>query len=105
MLANYVADNFKDINSIDWPSVAAKTEFAGHTQASLRCVFFSNLLILTKRHLNAVSEDITLEMVADFVNKASASGGRKVRDTILTRQKEVIYYFECYVKKHCIKIS
>jgi len=103
MLANYVADNFKDINSIDWPSVAAKKEFAGHTQASLRNVFFTAIFQETKRNLNAFTEDITLDMVADFANKTFATGGRKVRDTILTRQKEVVAYFECYVKKHCIK--
>ena len=104
MLANYLADNFKNIDSIDWQSVSTKTEFAGHTQASLRTVFFINLFKETKRDPNANSEDITLEMVADYANKTFAPGGRKVLDRILTRQKEVIDYFECYVKKNCIKI-
>jgi len=104
MLANYLADNFKNIDSIDWQSVSTKTEFAGHTQASLRTVFFNNLYKETKRNLNDNSEDITLEMVAEYANKAFAQGGRKVLDKILTRQKEVIDYFECYVKKKSIQI-
>jgi len=103
MLANYLADNFKDLNSIDWTSVATKPEFTGHTQTSLRRLFFSNIFINAKNNLKANSEDITLGMVAEFANKAYAPGGRRIVDRILTRQKAVIDYFECYVKKNCIK--
>ena len=31
MLANHVADTYKDFHSIDWMEVAARTEFSGHT--------------------------------------------------------------------------
>jgi len=103
MLGNYLADNFKDINSIDWPSVATKSEFAGHTEPSLRNVFFSNIFFRTKQKLNVSSEDITLEMVADFANKAFAEGARRIVDSKLTRQDAVIDYFKNYVKKNCIK--
>ena len=36
MLANYISDTFTDFSTIDWPMVAARSEFAGHTKNSLQ---------------------------------------------------------------------
>ena len=68
-LANYLADNFEDINAIDWPLVASNSEFAGHTEGSLRYLFTNSLF----SPANASSkkkyeeEDITLGLIAEFV--------------------------------------
>merc|ERR1719318_2278042 len=100
-LANYLAEHFEDINSIDWPSVISKTEFAGHTIPSLRKKF-TNLIMCTKQAQNEQSEEITLEMIAAFANTKYVLGGRQVSEIQLKRQKEIIEYFECYVKTNCI---
>ena len=42
-LANYLADNFNDVNLIDWNTVASLPDFVGHTQDSLRHIFFTVL--------------------------------------------------------------
>merc|ERR1719318_303414 len=100
-LANYLAEHFEDINFIDWPSVISKTVFAGHTIPSLRKKF-TNLIMCTKQAQNEHSEEITLEMIAAFSNIKYVLGGRQVSETELKRQKEIITYFECYVKTNCI---
>jgi hypothetical protein len=94
-LANYLAENFPDVNSIDWSSVARKPAFAGHTQISLRS-YFSSFLFRSVLHKDC--EDISLERIAKFANTKYAEGGRKVLDKDLKRQQEIIAYFECFVK-------
>jgi len=94
-LANYLAQNFLDVNSIDWSSVVSNPEFAGHTQISLR-KYFSSYLFRTELHKDAA--DISLKMIAEFANTKYAEGGRKVLDKDLKRQQEIIDYFEGYVK-------
>ena len=56
-LANYLAENFTDINSVDWHSVVKKPELAGHTHLSLR-QYLSNIFLNTKRSLNKSGADI-----------------------------------------------
>ena len=97
-LPNHLAENFTDINSIDWCSVVDKPEFAGHTTVSLRhCL--SNILKNAKAKEGA---DITLKVVAEFANTKYSTGGREVPDKDLKRQQEIIEYFECYVKTNCL---
>ena len=43
MLANVVADNFEDIDSIDWNFVISFKEFSGHTLHSIRYQFYSQI--------------------------------------------------------------
>jgi len=100
-LANYLAEHFDYINSIDWSSVITKTEFAGHTIPSLRKKF-TNLIEHTKNLQNDHSEDITPEMIAEFANAKYVLGGRQVSGIELSRQKEIIDYFECYAKTNGI---
>lgn len=102
-LANFLAENFEDIQSIDWSIVNTQSEFAGHTEHSLRRVFYSGIFKLTKENPKKQSEDITLEMIAEFANTSFMSGGKKVLGGTLKRQQEIIDYFECYVKSKNIK--
>eukprot|EP00092_Neocalanus_flemingeri_P021267 GFUD01023046.1.p1 GENE.GFUD01023046.1~~GFUD01023046.1.p1 ORF type:complete len:643 (+),score=159.62 GFUD01023046.1:102-2030(+) len=103
MLANYLADNFNSIDSIDWPFVANRPEFVGHTQGSLRSIFFAYLFRSTKLHLKLESSEISLKNIADNTNEAYGDkNSRKITENVLTRQKQVINYFEQYVKKHGI---
>ena len=102
-LANYLAENFEDRQSIDWSFVNTMSEFAGHTEKSLRYVFYNGILKSTQINLKMQSEDITLEMIAEFANKAFIPDGKKVLGRTLRRQEEIIDYFECYVKSKNIK--
>ena len=88
-LANYLVEQFEDINSIDWLSVISKTEFAGHTLPSLRKKF-TNLILCTKQFQPEHSEEITLKMIAEFANTKYVLGGRQVSGTELKRQKEIV---------------
>jgi len=99
-LANFLVENFPDVNSIDWSSVVSNPEFAGHTQVSLRDCFSR---FLFRNVLHKDGEDITLTMIAEFANAKYADGGRKVLDKDLKRQQDIIDYFECYVKTKGIK--
>ena len=76
-LAKYLADNFEDVNLIDWYTVASLPEFGGHTQVSLRYMLFSILTSCTQRKLKINDgEDITLRMIADVTNTVYLPGCR-----------------------------
>eukprot|EP00092_Neocalanus_flemingeri_P034275 GFUD01037272.1.p1 GENE.GFUD01037272.1~~GFUD01037272.1.p1 ORF type:complete len:770 (-),score=230.53 GFUD01037272.1:155-2464(-) len=104
MLANYLAEHFEDIDSVDWSAVASKPKFVGHTLISLRNIFFKNLFKFTKKSKGGNSE-VTLKDVADCTNaKYKFVGLCTVQKNILRRQKEIIDYFEQYVKKQGIEM-
>jgi len=68
MLVNYLVDHFQDIESIDWSRVAARKEFSGHTESSLRNIFFSKLFKNAKKSRNILSSEINLKDIADVVD-------------------------------------
>jgi len=103
ILANYLAENFDCLDSIDWVVVATRPEFVGHTQGSLRSIFYGHLFKSTKLNSDIEYSQITLKNIADNANVAySPENSRKVSQNVLKRQKSVIDYFEQYVKKHDI---
>ena len=101
-LANYLADNFNDVNSIDWNTVASLPDFVGHTQDSLRHIFFTTLTPATQRKLNMKRKDISLRMIADIGNTVYLHGSTVELAKNVKRQKAVVEYFESYVKTNCI---
>ena len=40
MLANYISDSFTNFSDIDWSKVAARSELVGHTENSLKQIYF-----------------------------------------------------------------
>ena len=97
MLANYIAQNFT-FSSIDWPKVAARSEFAGHTERSLR-VMYLRKPEKTKMKFRMQSKDVTPQHVAEYcelVYGNEATGKVKARLSMKKsqRQKDVIALFE-----------
>ena len=100
MLANYLADNFEDLESIDWKQVASRDEFKGHTEVSLHYYFGAYLLQGTKLKMNGKYERVTLRHIQDKENEEFKNTKlRKVGEKVLVRQKEVIDYFANFVKE------
>ena len=64
MLANVIADNFDSRDNIDREMLTKYPEFSGHTETSLRYVFF-NLLPLASRRLKVDKFDLTLRQIAE----------------------------------------
>ena len=105
MLANYLADNFKDVNSINWPLVAGRPEFDGHTEVSLHYYFGAHLFQRSKQRVNGAVEEVTLKLIAEDENEQFKNKKiRQVADKVLKRQEEIISYFEQYVKSKSINI-
>jgi len=103
MLLNYIAKTFGSRDDIDWLLVSERPEFVGHTDFSLRRVFFTSVDIV-KRHEkleNLKFEDVTLSLIADVANECF-NESRNLPKRILRRQTEVIDYFKNYVDNHCI---
>ena len=88
MLANVVADNFEDIDSIDWNFVISFKEFSGHTLKSIRRQFY--------HHIKGDKADLTLREIATIVSKENT---RKIPASTLKRQTEIIEYFEKKLKE------
>ena len=106
MLANYLADNFDSIDTINWLSVSKKAEFVGFTHQGLRVLFSGYLVRSAQRQMNLEKSKITLKDIADNANVMFSEGNctqvNRKADLMLKRQKVVIDYFERYVKKHSI---
>ena len=105
MLAEVLADNFEDIDSIDWNLVSSFKEFSGHTVTSLKSTFFAYILYNTsKLHCKEDKTKLTLREIAnDAAVTYSKENAGKVTDATLKRQRDVIDYFEKKVKKLGIK--
>ena len=104
MLANCLADNFKDIDSIDWDFVSSIRDFQGHTEVSLRITFFKNLVRCAVKQLKVDKTEISLKQIAEYANvRFCAENARKTPEKIEVRQMKVIEYFEGQVKKFGIK--
>eukprot|EP00092_Neocalanus_flemingeri_P090025 GFUD01113999.1.p1 GENE.GFUD01113999.1~~GFUD01113999.1.p1 ORF type:complete len:242 (+),score=55.56 GFUD01113999.1:64-726(+) len=93
MLANYLADNFEGVDSVNWLSVASRTEF----WTSLRYQYVK-LFNRSKLKMNGSGEEVTLKHIADITNKQFKEGTfKQISEKTLTRQKKIIDYFEKYV--------
>ena len=104
MLANVVADNFENIDSIDWNFVKSFKEFSGHTLVSIRNTFFKNIYETAKRHSKDDKTKLTLKEIAeDAAVTYCQENARKIPVSILKRQTEVIEYFEKKVNELGIK--
>eukprot|EP00092_Neocalanus_flemingeri_P036692 GFUD01039947.1.p1 GENE.GFUD01039947.1~~GFUD01039947.1.p1 ORF type:complete len:618 (+),score=168.57 GFUD01039947.1:78-1931(+) len=102
MLANYLAEHYEDIDSVDWYSVAGKPKFAGNTIDGLKRLFFASLLQQTKQGFSA-NQEVTLKDVADYTNaKFNDGGSNYITTKALKRQTEVIDYFKQHVQKQGI---
>ena len=104
MLANVVADNFENIDSIDWNFVMSFKEFSGHTLHSIRYQFYVVILRAALVKSKGDKNDLTLREIASFASSAySKENAKKIPATTKSRQREVIEYFEKKVKELGIK--
>ena len=95
MLGNILADNFDSVSTIDWEQVSHYKEFSGHTDRSLRMLFFSNLAASASLNLNVVKSQLTLRQVAEFAEvHYRGDNVMKVSQNLQTRQMQIIEYFE-----------
>jgi len=97
MLLNYLAESYECKDDIDWPLVAERPEFVGHTESSLRYIFFQ-CCYLVKDHENLThlnNSEVTLRQLAEGANNSFCEENcAKMLKKVLTRQKQVIDYFE-----------
>ena len=94
MLANHIAENCTDFAQIDWDGLAAKKEFAGHTERSLRNMYFF-MSKNTKIRLNVQKSEVNPQHIAQYSEEVYGDGGMKltVSSSKMQRQREVIAFF------------
>ena len=92
MLVNRISENCTDFNQIDWTDVAARSEFAGHTERSLRHMYFS---ISKQTRTRLQKRELSPQNIAQFCEEVYGEGGGKltVSSIKLQRQREVIAFF------------
>ena len=105
MLSRFIMEHFTDISDIDWPMVASRSEFAGHTQRSLKMLFsrFRDHSKYHRRKLGVLSGEPSLADVATHCEQVYGQGGGKMGSTKLKRQMDVIDFFERKVAELDIK--
>ena len=101
MLANVLADNFDSFDSIDWKMVLEFKEFDGHTENSLRYLFYSNLVPRAISALEKERSNLTLKEIAKVIDQNSQRN--YTRKGVKIRQRELIDYFETKLKEHQIE--
>ena len=96
MLAKYISDTFTDFSSIDWPEVAARSEFAGHTSSSLKSLYFSHLCRGAKSKLGLKMDEMTTKHIAEHCELVPVygKGGDSESSNRMQRQRDIISYFE-----------
>jgi len=99
MLADLLFSNFDSIKSINWEFVASHEEFSGHTEISLRHVFYSKTLFYTSCYLKKPTYDVSLEEIADYSRTHFLNSNVKVAPKVEKRQLDCISYFEEQTKK------
>ena len=93
MLANYLADNFDSYGNIKWMKVLQCPEFAGHTERSLKSVYEQLEAFVKNRLKFSDRADLTLRIVAEFVNGESLKKKVKRNDED-KRIMQIVDYFE-----------
>jgi len=99
MLSDLLQRNFDSIKSIDWKFVASHEEFSGHTEISLRHVFYSRTLFYTSCHLKKTTYDVTLEEIANYSKMHFLNNNIKILPNVEKRQIDCISYFEEQTRK------
>lgn len=101
MLANFIADTFHNYKEINWPEVAARPDFAGHTEQSLKNMYFQELLSSTRKKLGIQGDEdnVTLRQVAEHTRDKQ----RAWRKNKEKWQQALIAFFERRVDQLGIK--
>ena len=98
MLANILAENFDSYKSIDWKFVLKFPELKGHTEGSLRLIFYTKMLFYTARNLKLKRSQITLRQVVQETERMCLV--RRANKVLEKRQADLIDYFDKLIKMH-----
>ena len=99
ILANFIADTFDHFSEINWPLVASRPEFAGHTEQSLKNMYFQELLSSTRKILGNQDDEVTPRQVAEHTREKNPAW-RKNKEK---QQQALIAFFEREVDQLDIK--
>ena len=68
ILAVHIEDTYTDYSEINWPLVAAQPELVGHTDRSLKNIYFQFLMKNTKKSLKKKSE-VSVAEIAKYTRE------------------------------------
>ena len=91
LLLAHLVSSYSSIDAIVWSEVAKMKEFVGHTESSLRSLFYSKLYKNAQNTLGKERYLVTLKEVAE-VEQARVEEER-IRKGVKERQEEVIKYW------------
>merc|ERR1719204_402016 len=90
LLVSHLASSYSSIEAIVWSEVAKIADFRGHTEASLRGMFYRKLL---KHAASAHRKEIQFVTLREVAEVQSARVERETRRNVQERQEEVIKYW------------
>ena len=99
MLAEHIGDTYTDFSEINWPVVAERPDFAGHTERSLKNMYFQVLMNTTKKGLKRKS-DVTVAEIAKYIRENKLA--RKIN--AYKWQQPLISFFQQRTEQLGIKI-
>jgi len=105
MLADLLSKHFNSVHMIDWKFVSCHTEFAGHTEISLRNQFHSRILRNAAQFLQKPRDQVSLKEIADYTKENIGNQHFKINSNVERRQIECIDYFVKQIKKKNISFQ
>jgi len=97
MLANLIAEQYDNVDDIDWKKVIQHSEFLGHTEDSLSYIYFCILIPNGANHFGKPRMQLTLKEVAEYAGECYKNP--KISKPMKIRQTQVISHFENLVKE------
>ena len=96
MLARVLADEFDSIEKIDWRMLTKYPEFSGHTDKSLRTVFYSVILPNAARRLKIDKFDLSLSQISE--DAETNYRHPRIIKRVEQRKRDIVEYFESSVE-------
>ena len=99
---------YTEFNLIDWKKVADRKEFVGHTEISLKGLYFKKLRDHAKKKLQLASKDVNLHRIVEYCElvygeEAQGYSMARLNKDKIQRQRDVITFFEGKVAEKGIK--
>ena len=98
LLAEHIDETYTDFSEIDWPMVATQPDFAGHTDSSLKNIYFQVLMKTTKKGLERKS-NVSVADIANYTKENKPA--RRIKHNW---HKPLIAFFEERTEQLGIKI-
>jgi len=105
MLADFVYRHFDSVKTIDWEFLTKSKEFSGHTDVSLRLLFYSRIVHYAAKFFKKPSYELTLKEINSYAKSELMNKSVYFSPQFEKRQMDCIEYFVSEIAGKALNIS